>query len=117
MHDNEVSRMATNFRIGGLIFAVVVVLVLLGGALVVVSQSPLATPEIQLGLVIVLAVFMLMALLFIMTAGFVQLKLANANQALGLPEGTIRALIALILIMLFVIVGIYLFRTVGEGGV
>jgi hypothetical protein len=102
----------TNIRIGGLIVAAVVVLVVLTQALLSARDSP---PELQLGLVIVLAVFMLMVLLFIMAGGFVQFGLADPKQALGLPEGTIRALIALILIMLFVIVGIYLFRTVGEG--
>jgi hypothetical protein len=107
----------TNLRVGGLIVAVLIVLGSLIWSVVVISGNPASTPEVQLGLVIVLAVFMLMALLFIMTAGFVQFKLADPNQALGLPEGTIRALISLILIMLFVIIGIYLFRTVGEGGV
>ena len=39
--------------------------------------------------------------------------LLDANQALGLPAGTIRALIALILILLFAIIGVHLFRMVG----
>jgi hypothetical protein len=103
---------SANIRIGGLLLAAVVVLIVL---ILAINGARDAAPELQLGLVIVLAVFMLMVLLFIMTAGFVQFQLADPKQALGLPEGTIRALIALILIMLFIIVGVYLFRTVGEG--
>lgn len=96
----------------GLIVAIFLVILALGGMLYIL---PGASPEVQLGLVIVLAVVLMMALLFIMAMGFQKVNLSDPRQALGLPEGTIRALIALILIMLFVIVGIYLFRVVGEG--
>src|SRR3712207_8788266 len=45
----------------------------------------------------------MMALLFAIASGFSALDLATRDHALGLPEGSIRALIALILIMIFII--------------
>jgi hypothetical protein len=99
--------------ITGLILAALVLLGVPYAALFYLKDS--AQPEVLLGLVIIVGVVVLMILLFIMAAGFTYFKLSDPKQALGLPEGTIRALIALILIMLFIITGVYLFRTVGEG--
>jgi hypothetical protein len=56
-----------------------------------------------------------MMLLFIMATGFALLGLADPQQALGLPEGSIRAMIALFLIMIFVTFGLYLFRAIASG--
>ena len=59
-----------------------------------------------------------MILLYYVAAGFAELNLANPNRALGLPEGSVRALIALFLIMIFIIVSVYLFRIVsGQTGI
>lgn len=73
------------------------------------------TPEVQTGVLIVLAVCVLVFLLFIVTSGFRALGLSDSTQALGLPAGSVRAFIALMLIMIFVIVSVYAVRTVGEG--
>ena len=54
-------------------------------------------------------------MLFVVASGFSRLQLSDARQPLGLPEGSIRALIALFLILIFIIFGTYLFRVVGEG--
>jgi hypothetical protein len=73
--------------------------------------------EIQMGLVIVIAVGALIILLYLMASGFSGLGLANSQYALGLPEGSIRALIALFMILIFLIGSIYLFRSVsGQPG-
>lgn len=72
-------------------------------------------PEIQMGLVVVFAIVSLMVLLFLVANGFSYLNLTDAKQPLGLPEGSIRAMIALVLIMVFIIFGIHLFRMVGGG--
>ena len=68
--------------------------------------------EIQMGAVIVLSAAMLITLLTLMAMVFERLGLADKSQALGLPEGSIRSLIALLLLMAFVIFSIYLFRSV-----
>src|SRR5205807_5805646 len=63
---------------------------------------------------IVLGAASLTILLTIMGVIFQQLGLADPRQALGLPEGSIRALIALFLLMTFVIVSIHLFEHVAD---
>jgi hypothetical protein len=84
------------------------------GTLLLSSDFP-ETPEIQTALVIVIAIAALLMMLFVVASGFSRLQLADAKQPLGLPEGSIRALIALFLILIFIIFGIYLFRVVGQG--
>ncbi|KAA3645317.1 MAG: hypothetical protein DWQ07_12680 [Chloroflexi bacterium] len=73
------------------------------------------SPEIQISLTIILGVGLLMLFLFVLAIGFARMNLADSSQALGLPGGSIRAMIALSLIVIFVIVGIYLFRAVSVG--
>jgi hypothetical protein len=108
----DASETVPVFRVLWTIVAAIGVLVV---PIIMLFAFPAQHPEVQLGLVIVFGVVLLMVLLFIMAMGFRWVDLSDDKQALGLPEGTIRALIALILILLFVIVGIYLFRVVGEG--
>jgi hypothetical protein len=69
-------------------------------------------PEYQMGAILVLAIGVLIVLLYIMATGFKGLELADPKHALALPEGSIRALIALFLIMIFVIMNVYLFRSI-----
>ena len=64
---------------------------------------------ILLGLIIILGASVLVLLLFVMAAGFNALGLNNPDESLGLPKGTVRAMIALLLIIVWVIVSIYLF--------
>jgi hypothetical protein len=96
---------------------------LISGMLVIGALILLATgrvglsnaPEVQTGIVIVLAVSVLTLLLFILTLGFRSLGLADEAQPLALPSGSVRAFIALTLIMIFVILSVYAVRFVGEG--
>jgi hypothetical protein len=69
-------------------------------------------PELIIGLVVILGVSVLIILLFIMASGFAILGLHDSRQAMGLPEGSIRAMIALLLIIIWVIFSIYLFNAV-----
>ena len=71
--------------------------------------------EVQMGLLVVAAIATLMTVLFIVAAGFSSMKLTDSSQPLGLPEGSVRAMIALVLIMVFIIFGIYMFRITGAG--
>jgi hypothetical protein len=66
--------------------------------------------EAQFALVLVFAVVFLMTTLFIVASGFSQLKLTDPSQALGLPVGSVRAMIALILILIFIMFGTYLYN-------
>jgi hypothetical protein len=71
--------------------------------------------EIQAIFLTVIGVIALIWLLFIVAAGFAHLQLTDAKQALGLPEGSIRSMIALMLIMVFIIFGIYIFQRTATG--
>ena len=96
---------------------VALALVIGGGALIYyfVPKGTTPDPEIEMGLMVVTAIAALMTLLFVLAAGFSSMNLTDPKQPLGLPEGSIRAMIALVLIMVFIIFGIYLFRSVGGG--
>lgn len=71
-----------------------------------------SSTETRMVIVILIAVASMLAILTIMAIIFKQMNLSDPTQALGLPEGSIRALIALLLLMMFVIFSIYLFRQV-----
>jgi hypothetical protein len=66
--------------------------------------------EAEFAITIVFAVVMLMVTLFALTGGFAQMNLTDSRYALGLPEGSIRAMIALILLLVFVMFGTFLYR-------
>jgi hypothetical protein len=68
-------------------------------------------PLLAIGGVVVL-ILLLTAVAMI----FSILKLTNKDQAMGLPEGSIRAVIALSLIVLFAILSVFLFQTISTGG-
>jgi hypothetical protein len=69
-------------------------------------------PLLAIGGVVVL-IFMLAAVAMVFTA----LGLSNRELAMGLPEGSIRAVIALSLIVLFSILSIFLYQGVSQGNV
>jgi hypothetical protein len=99
----------------GLFVAVASLIVVGAGYLIFSVTKGTADAEIQMGLVVVAAIATMMTLLFVLAAGFSAMNLADGKQPLGLPEGSIRAMISLVLIMVFIIFGIYLFRIVGTG--
>jgi uncharacterized membrane protein (DUF485 family) len=59
-------------------------------------------------------VLALISILALVAATFSALNLTDSSQALGLPEGTIRAVIALSLIMIFVISALFLFGRLAD---
>lgn len=72
-----------------------------------------ATAELLLGLAVTFGAGALLLMLFLIAIGFNALHLDDKTQALGLPSGSVRALIALLLIVIWVIVSIFLFTFVG----
>jgi len=69
-------------------------------------------PELKLPLVVVLGVVVLLIAIGLLVFSFSHLKLASREQALALPDGSVRAIIALMLLVLFTIVGIFLYNSV-----
>jgi hypothetical protein len=100
-------------------------LILLGFGLVLIAAlgflfvklGGLSAPVIgaSLPLVAVGGVIALISLLTIVAIIFSVLGLANKDQAMGLPEGSIRAVIALSLIVLFSVLSVFLYKSVSEG--
>jgi hypothetical protein len=68
-----------------------------------------------LPLVAIGGVVVLVLLLTAVATMFSILDLTNKDQAMGLPEGSIRAVIALSLIVLFAILSIFLYQNVSKG--
>jgi hypothetical protein len=107
--------MNKKFDVGWPIGTAIGVLLLTVTALVITElfgSSLPSTPEITIGLTVIIGVCVLIIMLFIIAAGFANLELTDARQALGLPEGSIRAMIALFLIMIWIILSIFLFSAV-----
>jgi hypothetical protein len=68
-------------------------------------------PEITLSLVFVAAAVVLILAVAALTIVLKRLQLVNEDEAMGLPRGSIRAVIALMLILLFFIAAVFLFNT------
>lgn len=73
------------------------------------EMTHLATAEVVLIQVILSAVIILTLALGALAIILSRLRLTDRNEALGLPAGTIRAVLALLLIVLFVVTSIFLF--------
>jgi hypothetical protein len=70
-------------------------------------------PEIALTLVLIAGVGGLLILLSFVVAVFAALNLSRGTHSLGLPEGSVRAVIALSLILIFAIQAVYLYGDLG----
>jgi len=86
----------------------------LAGAMWIFHQGNIG-PELKLPLVVIFGVVILLMVIGLLTFSFSQLSLASSGQALGLPDGSVRAIIALMLLVLFTIVGIFLYNSVANG--
>ena len=70
--------------------------------------------EIALPIVIIAGVIVLLLVLGLLTFVFTILKLSNREEALGLPSGSVRAVIALMLLVIFSIVAIFLYSDISS---
>ena len=67
--------------------------------------------EFALSLLLLVAVLLFVTALTVMAAGYRALGLAHDTHALGLPEGSVRAILALMLVFLFFVAVLFLFGT------
>jgi hypothetical protein len=72
-------------------------------------------PEVMLPATLLIGLISLIGVLTLLVAVFSRLELTSREGALGLPDGTIQAIIALALILIFAIVGVYLHAVAGDG--
>ena len=77
-------------------------------------ESGTFTPESVLTLLLIFGVVTLLFVLLIFSAVFAVLGTANKNMALGLPPGSVRAVIALTFILVFVILGLFMFERLDD---
>ena len=96
-------------------FASLTVLILVGivwkgYGLIYVPAQHIDNPDVLLPILASVSAIGLLISLSFLAIAFSVLDLADRNQALGLPEGSVRALISLLLITLFVITSIFLYR-------
>jgi hypothetical protein len=87
------------------------VLALIVGLLILLNKFGTGGPEEALSLVFVAAAVVLILVVCTLTIVLKRLRLTNSSEAMGLPRGSIRAVIALMLILLFFVAAIFLFNT------
>jgi hypothetical protein len=69
---------------------------------------------ISLPLIVIVGVAVLLISISLVTFTFSVIGLSSARDALGLPDGSVRAIIALMLLVLFSIMAIFLYNNMGE---
>lgn len=72
-------------------------------------------PEIALPLLLIVGAVLLLLAVGSLAIAFSQLDLASKRHPLGLPEGSVRAVIALLLVLLFFITAVFLYSNVARG--
>lgn len=92
---------------------VVLFSVIVGG--VVWANSEDQGAEIVLPLLLLAAVALFITALTVMAGVFTSLGLTSPEHALGLPEGSVRAILALMLVFLFFVASLFLFGRVSLG--
>ena len=100
-------------RSAGVILLAVLLLAAVFG-LVFAATGLNVAENVLLPLVAIAGVVLLLAVLALVAAVFGTLGLDDSKQPLGLPEGSIRAVIALALVVLFAILSIYLFDKISD---
>lgn len=98
-----------------------VTLVAVPGAMVVavrwLKHSDFLQPEILVPIALIIGLVGLITALSAMVAVFVRAGVVNKDEALGFPSGSVRALIALLLILMFAILAVFFYSQVRGGEV
>ena len=84
------------------------------GALWAVSEF-VGDRDVRTAAAFVFGLAFLLSVISGIVAAFSALRLTNPKAALGLPEGSIRAIIALVLVLIFIVMAIYLIESVFVG--
>ncbi|HJP89054.1 MAG TPA: hypothetical protein VJ850_08475 [Candidatus Limnocylindrales bacterium] len=104
------SRIAAGsyLRVEALLLAVGVIL--LGGAALLVAQYGFSSrPEVVLTMIILLGIVVLLVAIGAFVTLLQGFNLADARYALGLPDGSVRAILALGLLLIFALMSIFLY--------
>lgn len=96
----------------GVIFLVAMGIYLAGNAKSLFDRGP----ELVLPILIISGVLVLLVTLALTAFVFATMDISDKTQALGLPEGSVRAVVALSLVILFPIVSIFLYSNLSSSG-
>jgi hypothetical protein len=99
-----------------IIWAAVILLVVACLGVAATLASGKGPPEFMLPLLIISGVMMLLVTLALTAFVFSGVELTDRTQALGLPEGSVRSVIALSLVLLFAILSVYLYSNMASRG-
>ncbi len=99
---NATGKIGWGMLVSGALIAMIV-------AILLFAKYGFSDGPIRLTLVAISGVVSLLAVLMIMAIAFANFNLSDSKQALGLPEGTVRAVIALSLIVIFAIIVVFSF--------
>lgn len=88
------------------------VLLTMGSAFVVRWVNP--APEVEIAILTILGVLVLVAVLAAIAVYFQGIGLSDPKQALGLPEGSVRALLAIGLLLIVSIIVLFLYVDIGN---
>jgi hypothetical protein len=75
------------------------------------GNGPNIDQTISLPLIVIIGLTVLLIVIGLLTFTFSVVGLSNATEALGLPDGSVRAIIALMLLVLFSILSIFLYNS------
>lgn len=111
-HNNTNHEANTTQNLTGGAFGAGLVLVLLPTiALFYIFEEADKLPSVGLPILAIFGIMILFGSVSLVSTLFARLKLSDKSQALALPEGSIRAAIALALIVLFAIISIMLYQS------
>lgn len=112
-----VATLGLTFTAGAvLVIALCFVASCLGGNCGAVLSATGIGPEVTLPVLAIAGVLVLLVALALIAIAYSSLDLTDRQQALGLPEGSVRAVIALSLIVLFAILGVFLYASLATSG-
>ena len=109
---SETIRWKAVFWLIILAFCVAAVSALVGASLHIIPDMFKSCPEIALTILLSSGLISLIAILTITVSVLTALGLSDPERAFGMPDGTIRAVIALSLILIFSIMSIYLYQSI-----
>src|SRR6201999_3856040 len=92
------------------------VFIVLALALLAIIQLCSLTDQLGLPVLSIAGIVSLMAAVALVAVSFAAVNLADGSQALGLPSGSVSAIIAVSLIALFAILTVYLFSSLRKDG-
>jgi IPT/TIG domain len=97
------------------VIATTIVMFILLGAMAIVFQKAEVDTWLSLPILTILGVTLLLATLAIVSIAFGSFGLSDKTQALALPEGSVRSVIALSLVVIFAILSVFLFGSLLSG--